>query len=283
MIIGVEAGDDMLNKKLEGLRGEATERVKQVIREEAAARIAKTGEPWRAFEDVVRGRRSIRKFSAERVSESDMNDLLDAAIVAPTSSNLQPFELCWVRTPKLKRKLVKACMSQQAAKTAAELVVCVARWDRCDDTREELLEWLRSRPHTPRQVLFYYERLVPMVYDQGPFGLYGRARKVLMRPLAAVTPMPRGPASREDVRVWAIKSAALTCENLMLAARAKGLDTCPMEGVDPIRVAKVLGLRKSGFKRSWDLTMVIAVGHRARTAHVPPQWRRDRDELVREV
>jgi nitroreductase len=273
----------MLNKNLKGLRGEATERVKEVIREEAVSRIARTGEPWRAFAEVVRGRRSVRKFSAEKVDEQDMHDLLDAAILAPTSSNLQPFELCWVRSPKLKRKLVKACMSQDAAKTAAELVVCVARWDRCDDTRREILEWLRSRPDTPRQVMFYYRRLVPWVYDQGPLGLYGAARKALLTPLAALTPMPRGPSSREDVRVWAVKSAALTCENLMLAARAKGLDTCPMEGADPIRVGKLLGLRRARYKRDWDLTMVLAIGHRARTAFVGPQWRRERRALVSEI
>lgn len=276
-------GYGMLSKGLRGLRGHATERVRQVFREEASVRGARTVEPWSSFERLVEGRRSVRKFAPEEVDEHVMNDLFDAAILAPTSSNLQPFELSWVRSPKAKRKLVKACMSQSAARTAAELVVCVARWDHCDDTRREMVEWLRARPDTSKQVMFYYQRLVPWVYDQGPFGLYGRARKLLLTPLAAVVPLPRGPASREDVRVWAVKSAALTCANFMLAARAKGLDTCPMEGADPVRVGKLLGLRRAAFKRTWDLTMVIAVGRRSRRARLEPRWRRERHHLVRVV
>lgn len=38
----------------------------------------------------------------------------------------------WCRTLQEKR-LVKACMSQLAAKTASELIVCVARTDRVDE------------------------------------------------------------------------------------------------------------------------------------------------------
>ncbi len=238
---------------------------------------------WKAFEAVARGRRAVREFSTEPVPLRDMNDVLDAAILAPTSSNLQPFELVWVRSQDWRVKLVRACMSQSAAKSAAELVVCVARWDRCEATRQEVLDWLSGQPDTPREVKLYYRHLVRWSYDQGPLGLSGLARRALLTPAAWMVPMPRGPASREDVRVWAIKSAALVCENLMLAARAKGLDTCPMEGADPVRVGRLVGLRKRDWRRSWDMTMVIAVGHRAPGADVGLQWRRERSVLVREV
>lgn len=238
---------------------------------------------WDAFEAVVHERRAVREFSRAPVPEHDVHDLLDAAILAPSSSNLQPFELCWVRTSEAKRKLVRACMSQPAARTAAELIVCVARWDRCDETRKELARWLRDQPRIPRAATFYYDHLAQLAYDQGPLGLYGRARRLLLRPLLLALPLPRGPWTREDVRVWAVKSTALACENLMLAARAKGLDTCPMEGVDPIRVGRIVGLDASQWRRTWDLTMVIAVGHRSPDARVGARWRRERARLVREL
>ncbi len=238
---------------------------------------------WRTFDGVVRARRAVRQFAAEPVSEREMNELLDAAILAPTSSNLQPFELVWVRSAEAKKKLVRACMSQSAANTAAELVVCVARWDHCDETRRELVAWMKEQPDTPRDVAFYYEHLARYAYDQGPLGIYGLARRVLFAPALIALPLPRGPASREDVRVWAVKSAALVCENLMLAARAKGLDTCPMEGADPVRVGRIVGLKKRVWRRTWDMTMVIAIGRRAPSADVGPQWRRERDRLVREL
>ena len=49
-------------------------------------------------------------------------------------------------------------------------------------------------------------------------------------------PTPRQPISHSDMRVWAHKSAALACENLMLSLRAFGYDSCPMEGMDSKRI-----------------------------------------------
>src|SRR5689334_2279812 len=111
--------------------------------ETSNAPISSDDATWRSFESVVRGRRAIRAFSSAPVSEREMNDVLDAAVLAPTSSNLQPFELVWVRSPRDKARLVRACMSQGAADSAAELVVCLARWDHCDETRREIASWLR--------------------------------------------------------------------------------------------------------------------------------------------
>lgn len=244
---------------------------------------ADAGELWDPFDAIVRTRRAVREFSPEPISERDLEQVIDAAIVAPTSSNLQQFELYRVRTPSAREKLVRACMSQSAARTAAELVVCVARWDLWNQTRREMAAWLETQPDVPNEVRHYYDYLIPLVLAQGPFSLFGRAKATVVRPFLWKFPLPRGPYTREDMRVWAIKSSALACENLMLAARAKGLDSCPLEGADPIRIAKILGLRRSQWKRGWDITMVIALGHRANDAKVSPQWRRDRGALVHEI
>lgn len=237
------------------------------------------GPLWSAFDEVVTGRRAIRHFAKKPVAESDMNAVLDAALLAPTSSNLQPFELVWVRDPDARRRLVKACMNQPAARTAAELVVCVARWDHCEDTRRELA----AKAGDSRQERFYYDHLVKWVYAMGPLGLFGRARAALFTPALLAVPMPRGPSNRADVRVWATKSAALVAQTFMLAARARGLDTCPMEGADPVRVGKAIGLSRWRWKRSWELSMVLAVGYRDPEREVAPRWRRQRRHLVREV
>ena len=133
---------------------------------------ARTGswdaELWTPFAAVVEGRRAVRELGAEPIPEQDVRELLQAAILAPSSSNLQPYELCWVRSEDARRKLVRACMSQRAARTASELIVCIARWDRCDQTRRELATWLRGQPHAERAVAFYYDHHARIAYDQGP-------------------------------------------------------------------------------------------------------------------
>ncbi len=39
----------------------------------------------------------------------------------------------WCKIQAKKKQLVKACLGQLAAKTASELIVCVARTDRIDE------------------------------------------------------------------------------------------------------------------------------------------------------
>ena len=74
---------------------------------------------------------------------------------------------------------------------------------------------------------------------------------------------------------WATKSAALACQNLMIAAEALGLNTCPMEGFDGRRLGKLLKLSP----KKHDIIMVIAIGKSA--AHEDrPQWRRPLAETV---
>lgn len=231
------------------------------------------------FESVVRRRRSIRKFTPQPIAEEDMRYVLDMALLAPNSSNLQPCELYWVRSPEKKKRLVEACRSQSAARTAQELVVCVARWDRWNDTRKEYLAWLEAQEGIPSPVMLYYRRLSQALYDLGPLGVLGLGRKVGATVTGLFRPVPRAPVSREDMRVWAVKSAALACENLMLAATAKGFDTCPMEGMDPVRVAKIVGVEGDGF----DIPMVLALGYRQPKAVWARQWRRDREKLVHEI
>jgi len=62
----------------------------------------------------------------------------------------------------------------------------------------------------------------------------------------------------------------------MIAAEALGLNTCPMEGFDGVRLAKFVGLRR----RTQEIVMVIAIGKKS-TAHVDqPQWRRPLERTV---
>jgi nitroreductase len=180
--------------------------------------------------------------------------------------------------------LVAACLSQSAARQAQELVVCIARWDRWNTTRKEYLAFLESQPDMPAGVLLYYRRLAQGYYGQGPFGLLGSLKRVGTAILGLFQPTIRFPVSRADMRVWAVKSAALVCQNLMLAATAKGFDSCAMEGNDPLRVGAVVGMRRWGWKRTWDVPMVLAFGYRdARHGILGPRWRRAREQLIKEV
>lgn len=236
---------------------------------------------WDAFSKVVRSRRSVRVFTSDPIPEAVMQKCLDAALMAPNSSNLQPWEFHWVRTPALKQKLVEACLSQPAAGTAAELVVAVARTKTWRQTAKDVLAALldlgqKSGQKIPVSAVQYYSKLAPFVYTQGPLGMLGYLKGLLFWGVGLFKPVPRGNCGPAAMRLWAEKSTALACENLMLALRAAGFDSCPMEGMDESRIRRLLKL-----PRDASVVMVISAGKRATNGIYGPQMRMPRDRYIR--
>lgn len=205
-----------------------------------------------------------------------MNHLIDLAMLAPSSSNLQPWEFHWVRSPESKSALVKACMSQPAAKTAGELLVIVARtstWRRNVQVMIKMLE--QSREKVPAGVFQYYKKLIPMALTTGPLNIVAPLKWLGTRLLRYRQPTPQEPIGRSDIRVWAHKSVALAAQTFMLAARAHNLDSCPMEGFDSWRVKKILKLPADA-----EISMVIGVGARSQGGVYGERLRFDRKFFV---
>lgn len=237
---------------------------------------APSGIDVESFRQVVISRRSVRKFTNKAIPQAVLDDCLDMALLAPCSSGLQPWEFFVVRSAGKKAKLVKACMSQLAAKTAAELIVCVARTDRIDEfSRKMLREW--PMPDVPKLVQRYYQ-LIPYNYAPGPLNSFALVKKAAFSLGGMVAAVPRGPYTKSEVELWAAKSTALACENLVLAFRAHGFDTCMMEGFDEVRLRKLLNLGDASMP-----IMVVGAGERADDGVFWPQVRFERELFVHEV
>ena len=80
------------------------------------------------------------------------------------------------------------------------------------------------------------------------------------------------------MRVWAHKTTALACENFMLALRAYGYDSCPMEGMDSKKISKMLNLSKKA-----EVCMVISIGKRAKNGVYGNRFRLDSDRFIKVV
>jgi nitroreductase len=80
--------------------------------------------------EAIKGRRSIRAFTDEPVSEDEVNQLLDAARRAPSAGNIQPWEFVVVRDAKLKRGLVEAALNQTFIEEAPVVFVVCANQTR---------------------------------------------------------------------------------------------------------------------------------------------------------
>ncbi len=233
-----------------------------------------------AFKSLVDNRRSCRFYTDEQIPEEIVHKCLDLALLAPNSSNMQPWEFYWVRTDEKRRKLTEYCLDQNTAKTAAEMIIVVARRDTWKRNSKLMLKAFEDQKEkVPESAIAYYKKLAPLAYNQGLFGMFGMIKRLLFNVIAIRKPMVRQPKSIADMRVWSNKSTALACENLMLAFRAYGYDTCPIEGLDQRRIRKMLKLPYG----KAEVCMAISVGKRAEDGIYGPRIRFNRELFVKEV
>lgn len=95
-------------------------------------RVNKTGSAY-AMDvlDAIRGRRSIRAFKNDYVSEETVEKLIDAARWAPSAGNIQPWEFIIIRKPAIKTRLVEAALGQSFIAEAPVVIVVCADENRC--------------------------------------------------------------------------------------------------------------------------------------------------------
>jgi nitroreductase len=77
------------------------------------------------FFEAIKVRRSVRKFRRDPVPEESLKRILNAARMAPTAENYQPWKIFVVTDEDVKRRLVPACNNQRfVAEAPVVLVAC---------------------------------------------------------------------------------------------------------------------------------------------------------------
>jgi len=223
-------------------------------------------------------RRAVRHFDPVEIPAEVREQVLEAARMAPSSFNMQPYRFYWVESEPQRAKVSRLCLGQSAAVTASALVVAVADIGSLQRTSQLQLEWMRRENFSEEKLREYARtaKIGRIIFMPGPFGVFGACKWLLFRAINLWKTMGMPPVFRHDVFKWATKSTSLACENLMIAAELLGLNTCPMEGFDGRRLLKFLGL--SG--RAHEIVMVIAVGKKASGQADSPRWRRPLDATV---
>ncbi|MHC4129657.1 MAG: nitroreductase family protein [Planctomycetota bacterium] len=160
--------------------------------------------------DAIYQRRAVKQFDPEhRLSPEEEARLLEAAIQAPTSFNIQHWRFVVVRDPELRQRIRRQFGNDQAQMTDASLLVIVAA---------DVKAWQKD----PQR---YWRNAPPQVADllvnwMGPFH---EGREWLQRDEAQ-------------------RSIGMAVQTIMLAAKAMGYDSCPMIGFDIDKVAELINL-----------------------------------------
>ena len=229
-----------------------------------------------AFSKVVRTRRSVRAYEPEHIPDAVLDACLDLALLAPTSHNLESWQFIDVRDPAKLAKLRHYCLDQPPAQQAPTLLVAVARPDFWRLGRKLMLRHIATADVSD-ELLQKYRVLIPLIFANGPLHVLAPLKALTVAAIGLFRPFWRIAFGRAGQVLWATKTTALACQNLMLALRAAGYDSCALEGFDEPRVKRLLGL-----PRAARIVMVIAAGRRAPDG-VMPQIRFDRSNYIQRV
>ena len=85
--------------------------------------------------EVIKRRRSVRKFEPKPISEEIIRDILDCARLAPTANNLQPWLFGAVTDPSIRREIAELT---EYGKFIKDCAVCFAVF--ADSTKKYFLE-----------------------------------------------------------------------------------------------------------------------------------------------
>lgn len=227
--------------------------------------------------EAIKKRRSIRRYTTDKVPDEVIQKALEHAVLAPTSSNAQTWDFYWVKSTEKKAALVKYCLNQSAARTASDLVVVVASPTAWKRSHPELVSFVKS-VNAPKSVIIYYEKLFPLMYKWGFLNTLGLFKKLSLFIVGLFRPTMRGPSTLKEIQEVCIKSAALAAENFVLSVVAQGYSTCMMEGFDEHRVKKLLQLKCSD-----RVVMVISVGREAEHGTWGPRFRIESTKVIHQI
>ena len=175
--------------------------------------------------DLLNHRRAVRHYSDQPIDADTVRGCLEQARLAPSSSNMQLYQFVHVTDPATLQALATACLGQQSATTAQQMVVFVTRQDLYRERARAVLAMeedniRRTSPPEKQEKRLaasrgYYGKLLPFVYARC-FGLLGCLRKTLFGAVSLFRPMYTD-CSEADMRVVVHKSCALAAQTFMLA------------------------------------------------------------------
>lgn len=148
--------------------------------------------------EAIHQRRSIRRFKRDSFPEDDLMEILDAARLAPSGCNAQPWRFKIVRDGETKLRLAKAAFNQMFVANAPVIIMC------CADVRG------------------YLDGSVSGVQDLGKImALEDRIVKILVKRTGDMESLPV-----EQIGMLVALNVAIAVEHMVLRALDFSLGTC---------------------------------------------------------
>lgn len=170
---------------------------------------------------------------AKKISAADWAALEQALILTPTSYGFQPYRFVVITDQATRDQLVPFSWNQKQPAECSHFVVFAAKQSVNEaDVDHYLARTAEVRGIAVESLDFFKKMLVGDIVN--------------------------GPRSKWQLE-WATRQAYIALGNFMTSAALVGIDTCPMEGIDPVKYDEVLNLPALGY----NTVVACAAGYRA--------------------
>ena len=205
-----------------------------------------------SFLSNLNWRYATKKFDVtKKVSDADLEKILEAMRLTPTSFGLQPYHFYVITNQEVKDKIQAVAWNQPQVGTSSHLLVFTARTDLAAN-KEEFFTLISGGNPEVRAALKGYEDMVDG--------------------FVASKPTP------ESVLPWSAKQAYIAQGFALAAAAELQIDSCAMEGFDPVAVGEILGLPESQ-----KAVVMLPIGYRDASETPRPKVRFAKEQLFTEV
>jgi nitroreductase len=200
-------------------------------------------------------RYAVKKFDpARKIPGETWAALEQSLVLTPSSMGMQPWKFFAVTDPAMKVRLRPAAKNQAQAVDSSHFVIFAVHRDLSDAHVSRHLDRMAEVRGIPRESLDKFLKMA--------MGNLDAAR------------------AEGTLDTWQKHQVYIALGTFMAAAALLGVDTCPMEGIDPIAMDDVLGMTGT----SYNTVVACAAGYRAgddKYASIPKVRFRVEDVVVR--
>lgn len=183
--------------------------------------------------DKLQWRYATKKFDPnKKLSEEQVETLCQAFDLTATSYGLQALKMVVVSNQALKEQLVGHSWNQQQLSDCSHVLV-ICRQAKLD--KEFIIDHfnrIEAIRNTPRSILDPYQQNLIESFSS---------------------------KTEEEINSWMDKQAYIALGNLLTVCAIEQIDSCPMEGFDPVAYDRLLELPEKGL----NSVLVLPVGYRA--------------------
>jgi len=181
--------------------------------------------------EALKWRYATKKMNGQAVPQEKVDQILEAARLAPTSSGLQPFKVIVITNPELKKELLPHAFNQSQIVDSSHLLVFAA-WDNYTEERiNEVFERSNIERGLPLTTTSDYQKMLVANYV---------------------------PRTAEVNFQHAARQAYIGFGLAIAEAALLQVDATPMEGFDGPKFDEILGLQEKGLKS----VTILPLGYR---------------------